>query len=148
MKWAWGIIIILGVFLFSADIVRADEADIFMSKIQPNLLFILDNSNSMDEDFFGNCVGSWATGSRSVEAKKALQTIVNSYASKMRIGLMSYALNPPSQYQLHNSIYFASYEPKSYCPNPPPECQDYCITNDAAKQSTCQASCAAPELFI
>jgi type IV pilus assembly protein PilY1 len=143
MKWAWGIIIILGVFLFSSDIVRADEADIFMSKIQPNILFILDNSNSMDEDFYGNCVGSWATGSRSVEAKKALQTIVNSYASKMRIGLMSYALNPPSPYQLHNSLYFASYDLKSYCPNPPAECQDYCITNDAAKQSTCQASCAA-----
>ncbi|MGZ6292188.1 MAG: hypothetical protein ACXWMK_08375, partial [Syntrophales bacterium] len=32
----------------------ADEADIFTANVKSNALIILDNSNSMDEDFVGN----------------------------------------------------------------------------------------------
>jgi len=121
----------------------ADETDLFTIKAPPNVLFILDNSNSMDEDFIGNCVCSWATGSRSVEGRRALISLVNTYVSQMRIGLMAYELPASSKYQLHNAVYFASYEPKSYCPNPPIECEEYCKTGDAAKLAICQASCFA-----
>jgi len=38
------------------------DADLFTGR-KPNVLIILDNSNSMDEDFYGNAVGSYATGS-------------------------------------------------------------------------------------
>jgi type IV pilus assembly protein PilY1 len=125
--------------------VCADEQELFTegSSYMPNVLIILDNSQSMDEDFNGNLVGPWATGSRLVEAKRAMQLIANKYANSMRIGLMTYKLSGVSDYDVHNAVYFASYEPKSYCPNPPAECQDYCKTDNAGNQATCQASCAA-----
>lgn len=33
---------------------------------KPNIILILDNSNSMDEDFYGNAVGSFSPASKSV----------------------------------------------------------------------------------
>jgi hypothetical protein len=121
----------------------ADETDLFTIKAPPNVLFILDNSNSMDEDFIGNCVCSWATGSRSVEGRRALISLINTYVNQMRMGLMTYKLPASSKYHLHNAVYFASYEPKSYCPNPPPECELYCKTENDEDRATCQTSCAA-----
>ena len=125
--------------------VIADEQDLFTqgASIQPNILIILDNSQSMDEDFVGNAICPWKTGSRLVEAKRALITLINNYAGQMRIGLMTHKLPSVSAYHLHNATYFSSYEPKSYCPNPPMECTDYCKTGNATSQTTCQTSCAA-----
>ncbi len=134
-------IVTSSIFIFQITPARGDDVDLFTISVPPNVLFILDNSNSMDEDFVGNCVCSWATGSRSVEGKKALIDLVNTYVNKMRIGLMTYSLSSASKYRLHNAVYFASYEPKSYCPNPPPECEEYCKTGDLEKLATCQASC-------
>jgi hypothetical protein len=121
----------------------ADEQELFTSgsSVQPNVLMILDNSQSMDEDFVGNSVCPWATNSRLVEGKRALRTIVTNYASKMRLGLMTYNLGSVADYRLHNAAYFASYEPKSYCPDPPAACADYCKTDNPASAITCQASC-------
>ncbi|MFH1080968.1 MAG: PilC/PilY family type IV pilus protein [Pseudomonadota bacterium] len=128
----------------------ADEQELFTSgtTIQPNVLIILDNSQSMDEDFVGNSIGPWKTGSRLVEAKRALRTLVNSYANQMRIGLMTHNLPSVSAYHLHNAAYFVSYEPKSYCPSPPAACTDYCYnhgnwTARAACNTACQAQNAA-----
>jgi Tfp pilus tip-associated adhesin PilY1 len=56
---------------------------------------------------------------------------------------MTFKLPGVSNYNIHNSVYFASYDPKSYCPNPPPECVDYCKTDSLASKSICQASCVA-----
>ncbi|MCK4278457.1 MAG: hypothetical protein KAW82_04640, partial [Desulfurellaceae bacterium] len=111
--------------------------------VTPNVLIILDNSNSMDEDFVGNAICSWATGCRSVEGRKALIDIINNYVNKTRLGLMSYRLSSASKYQLHNAVYFASYEPKSYCPNPPPECKEYCQTDSLTARSICETQCQA-----
>lgn len=143
-----GILVILGIFIsaslpFRMGSVCADEADLFTISVPPNVLFILDNSNSMDEDFVGNCVCSWATGSRSVEGKKALISLVNTYVNKMRIGLMTYELPSASKWRLHNCVYFASYEPKCYCPNQPPECEEWCKTGDGTAKAACEAACQA-----
>jgi type IV pilus assembly protein PilY1 len=123
----------------------ADDQDLFTqsSSYVPNVLIILDTSQSMDEDFVGNVVCPWATGSRLVEAKRQLQAIANKYANSMRIGLMTYQLPGVANYHVHNALYFASYDPKSYCPNPPPECDTYCLTNDVTAEATCQSTCAA-----
>jgi hypothetical protein len=59
----------------------------------------------------------------------------------MRIGLMSYNLSGLGERSLHNSPYFVSYDPKSYCPNPPPECVEYAKTGDAGKKSVCESVC-------
>ena len=123
----------------------ADDQELFTqgSSYQPNILIILDNSQSMDEDFMGNAVAPYSSQSKLVAAKKQLQAIVTKYASQMRIGLMTYKLNSVESYYIDNSPYFVSYEPKSYCPNPPDACVDYCKTGDAAKKTTCSSSCQA-----
>ncbi len=138
------IILFLLILFLSISPVFADEEDLFSASasIEPNVLMIFDNSNSMDEDFVGNSVCSWVTGSRSVEGRRALIDIVNTHVDAMRLGLMSYGLPSASKYQLHNSLYFSSYEPKSYCPNPPVECSTYCATGDAAALAICQSSCS------
>ncbi len=125
----------------------ADEQELFTegSAYEPNVVIILDNSQSMDEDFNGNLVGPWATGSRLVEAKKAIKQIIAKYKDTMRIGLMAYKLNSVSNYRMHNSVYFASYEPKSYCPITSlanktvwDACQDYCVNGTEASRLICQ----------
>jgi len=129
------------------------------SAVKPNILIILDNSNSMDEDMNGLAIGSPHctnysdpnTCSRSIIARKALTDIVNSYSDKMNIALMSYKQAAASKSTLGPSFYFTSYDIKSYCPNPPPECSNYCIKEDpktgtytkSADESVCQSSCAA-----
>lgn len=111
---------------------------------KPNIILILDNSNSMDEDFYGNAVGSFSPASKSVVAKKALRNIIDQYKTKLRVGLMAYKIKSPSEYHLHNSAYFASYDPKSYCPNPPPECQEYCANDsNTGARDACNTACRA-----
>ena len=124
-------------------IIHAADTDIFAVSAKPNVLLILDNSNSMDEDFLGNAVGSFSPNSKSVVGKKILIDLINAYVNSMRIGLMTYRLPSSSKQYLHNSAYFPSYEPKSYCPNPPDECVNFCQTGNGAAQATCQNTCAS-----
>ena len=114
---------------------------------KPNILIILDNSNSFDEDFIGNAVGSYASTSKSVAARQALQKIVAELQSTANVGLMTFTLpSNVKSYYVHNSLPFASYNPASYCPNPDPttyttwppaECQTYCVTGDPTAQGKC-----------
>lgn len=117
--------------------------------VAPNILIILDNSNSMDEDMKVNAIGSPFctnaadpnTCSKSIIARKALTNVITTYADKMRIGLMSYSLNAPSANDLHNTFYFASYDQSSYCPNPPAACNNYCVNEGAADRDACNTVC-------
>ena len=137
-------IFILLVFLFSsANPLFADDADLFATQANPNVLIILDNSNSMDEDFYGNAVGSFSSTSKTVVGKKALRNIIDSVKDKLRVGLMTYNISGVSAYQLHNSTYFASYDPRSYCPNPPPECVQYAQTGNGGARGVCASACKA-----
>jgi hypothetical protein len=94
--------------------------------VQPNVLIILDNSQNFDEDFEGNAVGSTAPNSKSVVGRQTLINIINTYGNDMRIGIMTYAQNAVGSWYVHNSPYFASYDPRTYCPNPPSACVSYC----------------------
>jgi hypothetical protein len=102
------------------------------STIQPNVLVILDNSNSFDFDLNGNAVGSphcatTATCSKSVLAREALVNMINTYGNRMRIGLMSYQLPTDiNSYNLYQNHFFASFDPSTFCANPPQSCQNYC----------------------
>jgi type IV pilus assembly protein PilY1 len=133
--------IFITVSIFMGIGAHADDTDLFIAPVKPNILIIVDNSNSMDEDFYGNAVGSFASTSKSVVGKKSLRTIITSYKDKMRIGLMSYNLSGVSGYYLHNAPEFVSYDPKSYCPNPPPECVTYAQTGDGAAKGVCESAC-------
>jgi type IV pilus assembly protein PilY1 len=125
-----------------ADSTSGDEV-LFSGSVKPNVLIVLDNSNSMDEDFYGNAVGSYSTGSKSVEGKRVLNTLVNAYANSMRLGLMTYRLKPVYIAYLLNSAYFVSYDPLSYCPDPPSDCVDWCRTGSSSSKNACQTSCFA-----
>lgn len=109
--------------------------------LQPNVLLIMDNSNSMDEDFNGAAVGSYSPDSKSVNGKNALRNVVQQYADTMRMGLMTYNLPSASKQYISNSPYFVSYDPKSYCPVPPTDCVDYCTTGSAVSQTACHNNC-------
>ena len=142
------IIVVVSLFIVSIGGVKsayADEADVFLANLKPNVLIILDNSNSMDEDFVGNAITSWATGSRAVEGRRQLLNVVNANANNMRIGLMSFRLPASSKWHLHNGPYFVSYTRTSWCPNPPPECVDYCknYPGHVASKNTCNTVCQA-----
>lgn len=109
--------------------------------LQKNVLMILDNSNSMDENFNGAAVGSFSPLSKSVAGKTALRNIVQTYSDSMRIGLMTYNLPGASKQYISDSPYFASYEPKSYCANPPADCVDYCTTGSTTSKTVCHDNC-------
>ena len=125
----------------------ADESDIFNSFVKPNVLFILDNSNSMDEDFLGKAAGSYSTNSKSWIGRNDLTNIVNQFSSSLRLGLMSFKLDGVSSNTLSNSQYFASFNPQSYCaprPGVDPQknadgtnspCLNYCLNGDATDVS-------------
>lgn len=108
-----------------------------------NVLIVLDNSNSMDEDFLGNAVGSYSSASKSVVAKTALREMIANNKDKLRAGLMTFKIGSPSSYYIHNSPYFVMYDPKSYCPDAPDACVDYCQTGSTTSKSECQTTCQA-----
>ncbi|MCG6537678.1 MAG: hypothetical protein L7F78_23930, partial [Syntrophales bacterium LBB04] len=60
---------------------------------------------------------------------------------KMRFGLMSFQVSGVSAFHLHNSPYFASYDPKSYCPNPPPQCVQWAQTGNHHARHVCNTQC-------
>jgi hypothetical protein len=113
--------------------------------VAPNILIILDNSNSMDEDFYGNAVGSYSPVSKTVVAKQALQNVVTDLQGKANVGIMTYSLpGDIVAMQIHNAMPFASYNPNSYCANPPQACVTYCMNpNDSVSQAACDAGCPA-----
>ena len=82
--------------------------------VTPNVLVILDNSNSMDEDVSGNAVGSDAPNSRSEIARQAILTLIEKNATKMNFGLMAYEQPSVSRLEIHNCAYYCSYDPNGY----------------------------------
>lgn len=122
------------------------EEVLFSGSVKPNVLIILDNSNSMDEDIYGNGVGSWSVASKTFHGKRILGQLVNAYSGSMRLGLMTYQLPSVTAAYIANGAYFVSYDPRSYCPNPPPECVAYCRDPlDFAARSACQGGCLGTE---
>lgn len=84
---------------------------------KPNILMMLGNANSMDEDATGQAVGSAAFTSKSEIARNAMETLITDNAGKVNIGLIAYQQNPASLYYLHTSQYDVSYNPADYDPN-------------------------------
>ena len=130
--------------VFSTQSISASNFSIIpsflSSPVTPNVLIVLDNSNSMDETLVtGDAIGSFNctnsndlnTCSRSVLARKALINLINTYAGKINIGLMSYYLpdNTSRSWYVYNNFYFVTYDPATYCGiiPPPAACYNYCV---------------------
>ena len=99
--------------------VYADPSQIPLSLTtsgQPNLLVILDNSNSMDEDPNGVAVGSNCPTSKSEIARSVIKNMISRYSGQINMGLMTYQLSGVSTMFIHNSQYDVSYNSVNYTP--------------------------------
>lgn len=83
---------------------------------KPNVLLVLDNSNSMDESATGAAVGSNSPESKSVIARSVVANLVDKYEGRISLGLMAYQQTGVASYFLHNSPYDVSYDPANYDP--------------------------------
>ncbi len=84
---------------------------------KPNVLFVLDNSNSMDEAANGQAVGSASVASKSEIARNAIKNIIATYSGTARMGLMAYRQSGVGLRLLHDAQYDASYNPNNYDPD-------------------------------
>lgn len=89
------------------------------STTKANVLLVLDNSNSMDEDASGAAVGSASATSKSEIARNVAETIVSNYTGQINMGLMAYQQfisggDAVTRMQLHNSPYDVSYNAADY----------------------------------
>ncbi len=90
---------------------------LFIISGKPNVLVILDNSNSMDEAPNGEAKGSNSPESKSEIARQVVRNLLDAYLDRINLGLMAYRQNTPSAYHLHNSPYDVSYNPANYDPS-------------------------------
>jgi Tfp pilus tip-associated adhesin PilY1 len=93
---------------------------------KPNVLIVLDNSNSMDEAPSGQAVGSANPGSKSEIARGAVKGIIDSFGERSRLGLMGYKQANVVGRRLHDSQYDVSFRPSDYDPD---------FTGDRASQT-------------
>ena len=89
---------------------------LFLVAAKANVLVILDNSNSMDEDASGAAVGSAAANSKSEIARNVVRNLTNQYRSRVNMGLMAYRQGALADRHLHNSPYDISFDPTHFNP--------------------------------
>jgi len=103
--------------------VRADELSLADKPLftsagyLPNILVIIDNSNSMDEAASGLAVGSDSPESKSEIARGVIKELITSYNGKINLGLMAYQQSGVVSQKLHNSFYDVSFDPANYNPD-------------------------------
>jgi type IV pilus assembly protein PilY1 len=103
--------------VLSASPIPLAHSPLFLSNPQKaNVLVILDNSNSMDEDASGAAVGSDSPNSKSEIARQAVRNLVSTYTGKINMGLMAYQQQNVVSMNLDNSPYDVSYNPANYDP--------------------------------
>jgi len=89
---------------------------LYLVAAKANMLVVLDNSNSMDEDAHGAAVGSNAAASKSEIARGVIRGLTDQYRSRVNMGLMAYQQGALAANHLHSSPYDASFDPATYDP--------------------------------
>lgn len=112
----WAVLISQSVSAASTASYKAIPPFLAVNSPKPNVLIVLDNSNSMDESANGEAVGSSNPTSRSEIARNALKGILATYQDQIRFGLMGYRQQSSALSNIHNSYYYASYDPGTYDP--------------------------------
>ncbi len=123
-----GMLALVSVLPARAELTVAQTPLYLSTGAKPNILVILDNSNSMDEAPNGSAVGSNSPESKSEIARGVIRDLLDSYLNAINMGLMAYRINTPSAYHLHNSPYDVSYDPANYNP-------DYDLSPPGARDS-------------
>jgi len=84
----------------------------------PNVLLVMDDSNSMDTAPDGTLLNMWSSnpGSRSYIARAAARSMIANYGTQMNIGLMSYQQpnNEITKYNLQNFYKNVSFDPNNH----------------------------------
>lgn len=113
---------LISLYLFASQAVQSAPLDLhyaplFVSNAEPaNVLVILDNSNSMDENSNGSAVGGASAESKSEIARNAVSNLISNYTGKINMGLMAYQQTGIVLQHLHNSPYDVSFDPANYDP--------------------------------
>lgn len=81
---------------------------------KPNVLMMMGNANSMDEDATGGAVGSSAATSKSEISRNAMKSIITNNMNVVNLGLLAYQQNEANCYYLSASPYDVSYNPADY----------------------------------
>ncbi len=93
------------------------------SGVPPNVLFILANSQNMDENgdpsqgMIGAAIGGSSQYSKSEIARAAIRSLETTYMGQINLGLMTFAQYSPNMIYMYNSYYDSSYNPANYNPN-------------------------------
>ncbi len=96
------------------------QVPLFLSgTAKPNVMLVLANSNSMDEDPAGLAVGSAAPNSKSEIARRVSRSLVTNYTNMINMGLMAFQQttgggDPVTLMQVHNSPYDVSFDPGAW----------------------------------
>ena len=130
-----GILMFLSAFQsLQADLLELSNVPVFMSTpFKPNVLLILDNSNSMDEradssispdnpatpEYDG---GSASPESKSEISRSVIKGLINDYQDKLNLGLMAYKQHTTGTdavkiSEIHNAFVDVSYSSADYDPN-------------------------------
>ncbi len=83
---------------------------------KPNVLFMMGNANSMDEDATGGAVGSSAITSKSEISRGAMKSVLLNNANAVNAGLLAYQQNASNKRFLYASQYDVSFNPADYNP--------------------------------
>ena len=110
-----------GATISAAPLSLSQQPLFIATAAKPNVLLVLANSNSMDEDATGLAVGSAAPNSKSEIARSVAKNLVSNYTNTLNMGLMAFQQlttggDPVRLYQVHSSPYDVSYDPANYDP--------------------------------
>ena len=113
------LVVIYGASVSAAPLALSQQPLFIATAAKPNVLLVLANSNSMDEDATGLAVGSAAPNSKSEIARSVAKNLVANYANTLNMGLMAFQQlttggDPVRLFQVHSSPYDLSYDPTNY----------------------------------
>ena len=113
------LVVLFGASVSAAPLSLSQQPLFVATSAKPNVLMVLANSNSMDENATGLAVGSASPFSKSEIARGVAKNIVANYANTLNMGLMAFQQlttggDPVRLYQVHSSPYDLSYDPTNY----------------------------------
>ena len=120
---AAALVVVSGLSAYAAGPLNLSSVPLFVaSAARPNVLLVIANSNSMDEDATGLAVGSAAPTSKSEIARGVAKNLVANYTNTLNMGLMAFQQlttggDPVRLFQVHSSPYDVTWDPADYDPS-------------------------------
>lgn len=112
----FAISLMLSLSIYAAGLALPSQPLFVTSSEKANILVILDNSNSMDEDSSGAAIGGANANSKSEIARGAIKGLISTYTGKINMGLMAYQQPEVTLMHIHNAPYDVSFDPANYNP--------------------------------